>query len=52
MKTRKEYMISNKDKIRKRDLPGDLVSLGWTTASSWAMAASTTAPNWILDAST
>jgi hypothetical protein len=24
---RKEYMISNKDKIRKRDLPGDLVSL-------------------------
>lgn len=26
-KTRKEYMISNKDKIRKRDLPGDLVSL-------------------------
>ncbi|HRF80703.1 MAG TPA: hypothetical protein PL070_11520, partial [Flavobacteriales bacterium] len=26
-KTRKEYMISNKDKIRKRDMPGDLVSL-------------------------
>ncbi|MCB0766048.1 MAG: hypothetical protein KDB95_02445 [Flavobacteriales bacterium] len=26
-KSRKEYMISNKDKIRKRDLPGDLVSL-------------------------
>jgi len=26
-KGRKEYMISNKDKIRKRDLPGDLVSL-------------------------
>ena len=26
-KDRKEYMISNKDKIRKRDLPGDLVSL-------------------------
>jgi hypothetical protein len=26
-KARKEYMISNKDKIRKRDLPGDLVSL-------------------------
>jgi hypothetical protein len=24
---RKEYMISNKDKIRKRELPGDLVSL-------------------------
>ena len=27
-KERKEYMISNKDKIRKRELPGDLVSLG------------------------
>jgi hypothetical protein len=26
-KGRKEYMISNKDKIRKRELPGDLVSL-------------------------
>ncbi|MBX2971694.1 MAG: hypothetical protein KF797_01190 [Flavobacteriales bacterium] len=26
-KARKEYMISNKDKIRKRDMPGDLVSL-------------------------
>lgn len=26
-KSRKEYMISNKDKIRKRELPGDLVSL-------------------------
>lgn len=26
-KGKKEYMISNKDKIRKRDLPGDLVSL-------------------------
>ncbi len=26
-KEKKEYMISNKDKIRKRDLPGDLVSL-------------------------
>ncbi|MEO8589689.1 MAG: hypothetical protein ABI432_10000 [Flavobacteriales bacterium] len=26
-KGRKEYMISNKDKIRQRDLPGDLVSL-------------------------
>ncbi len=26
-KERKEYMISNKDKIRKRDMPGDLVSL-------------------------
>ena len=26
-KGRKEYMISNKDKIRQRELPGDLVSL-------------------------
>jgi hypothetical protein len=26
-KGRKEYVISNKDKIRQRDLPGDLVSL-------------------------
>ncbi len=26
-KDRKEYMISNKEKIRQRDLPGDLVSL-------------------------
>ena len=26
-KGRKEYMISNKDKIKKRELPGDLVSL-------------------------
>ncbi len=30
-KAKKEYIISNKDKIRQRDLPGDLVSLNTTT---------------------